>query len=215
MRTLLAALVLAAMPAVAQDVPPGANGDFADTPCAYPEAALQAKAQGTTLVGFVGTASGSVKSVTVVSASGNADLDAATVACISRWRFDPDSALGKLQIGSHRINISWQIPASGPAQGRRVGIPHSCLYDYPPEAIAARAEGTTIVRFTITEKGRVEDVAVDTSAGNDILDEAAMACVRNWRYRPATEKGEPIAVPWKAMIKWKLPPPPEPPAPVN
>jgi len=62
---------------------------------------------------------------------------------------------------------------------------------YPEIARAARAEGTVVLEATIDETGRVRNVRVLRSV--PLLDEAAMAAVRQWRYRPTLLNG--VAVP--------------------
>lgn len=204
MKAALAALLLLVAPAFAEEVPPASNGDLPDTACPYPDPALLIQAQGTTTISFVGTAKGNLTALKVVSSSGNDDLDKAAVNCISHWHFDPKTPLGKMQIGSHRIAMAWQLLTEPGTQtaGRRTGIPHNCLSFYPSEAQAIRAIGTTTVRFTITEDGAVKSPNVQVSSGNAALDQAALACVLQWRYRPAIKNGKPAAVPWRAKVNW-------------
>jgi TonB family protein len=97
-------------------------------------------------------------------------------------------------------------PSSGnaPSAPAAIGAPHICTSDYPPEAIAVHAEGTTIVGFTITESGKVADVKVATSSGNADLDNAAVTCASHWLYRPAQKDVKPVAVPWKAQVRWSI-----------
>lgn len=85
-----------------------------------------------------------------------------------------------------------------------IGAPHICVQDYPADAIAAHAEGTTIVGFTITEAGTTTNTYVVGSSGNQSLDDAAIACTSRWIYRPAMQEGKPVAVPWKAEVHWML-----------
>ena len=92
-------------------------------------------------------------------------------------------------------------PISSPMS---IGAPHVCIHDYPREAVTAHAEGTTTVGFTITVNGTTEGVRVVNSSGNEALDNAAVACASRWIYRPARENGNPLAVPWKAEVRWAL-----------
>ena len=76
---------------------------------------------------------------------------------------------------------------------------------YPPEAVAAHVEGTTVVQFKITTAGSAKDISIHTSSGFKPLDDAAVACASEWKYKPATDKdGKPVEVPWKAQIVWDL-----------
>jgi len=91
-----------------------------------------------------------------------------------------------------------------------VGSPHVCLQDYPAEAVRDHVEGTTVVGFTITEAGLTANLHVTSSSGSPLLDGAAVACASHWLYSPATENSKPVAVPWKAEVRWSLSGPPAP-----
>jgi TonB family protein len=84
--------------------------------------------------------------------------------------------------------------------------PHYCGTGwYPKAALSDHIEGTTTLSFQITDTGDIIDVAVAQSSGNGDLDNAAMACAKSWKYRPAMLNGKPITVPWKARVAWQIP----------
>ncbi|HUO97877.1 MAG TPA: energy transducer TonB [Rhizomicrobium sp.] len=85
-----------------------------------------------------------------------------------------------------------------------IGRPHVCLQDYPAISVRLGEQGTTTLAFTITAEGTVENVHVANSSGSERLDNAAVDCAARWRYKPAIEKNNPVAVPWKAEVKWVL-----------
>ncbi len=85
-----------------------------------------------------------------------------------------------------------------------VGRPHICLHDYPPDAVAEHAQGTTTIGFTITVEGHTENIHVVASSGYAALDDAAVDCSRTWRYKPALKDSQPVAVPWKAEVRWLM-----------
>ena len=60
---------------------------------------------------------------------------------------------------------------------------------YPPFAMAANIQGTVILEAIIDERGLVQDVTVLRSQG--LLDKAAVAAVRQWRYSPLLLNGRP------------------------
>ncbi len=60
---------------------------------------------------------------------------------------------------------------------------------YPPLARTARVQGIVILEAHVDTHGRVADVQV--LRGNPLLDDAALAAVRQWRYRPLLLNGEP------------------------
>lgn len=74
--------------------------------------------------------------------------------------------------------------------------------DYPEAARRARIEGKVILQAIINEQGAVEGVKVLRS--NPLLDDAAMAAVRRWRYKPATLDGQPVKVYFTVVVTFKL-----------
>ena len=65
---------------------------------------------------------------------------------------------------------------------------------YPEEAQRAGLEGLVVLEAIVDERGRVgHDIKVLRRLGHG-CDEAAVAAVRQWRFRPATRNGKPIKV---------------------
>lgn len=63
---------------------------------------------------------------------------------------------------------------------------------YPPVAKQARAQGVVILEATIGTEGKVKDVKVVRSA--KLFDDAAIAAVRTWEYKPTMVDGQPVQV---------------------
>jgi len=63
---------------------------------------------------------------------------------------------------------------------------------YPAVAAQARISGTVILEATIAPSGEVVDVTVLRSV--PLLDAAAVAAVRQWRYDAPLLNGTPVAV---------------------
>jgi protein TonB len=61
---------------------------------------------------------------------------------------------------------------------------------YPELAREARVHGVVILEARVDTRGRV--AAVKVLRGQPLLDEAAVAAVRQWRYRPLLLNGQPI-----------------------
>jgi TonB family protein len=87
-------------------------------------------------------------------------------------------------------------------------------YDTPPKAVKMTKphcpqyafmkglEGTVVIRFTIDEKGKPQNLkVVDSIAG---LDKAALAVVREWRFTPAMKDGKPIATTATAPVTFRI-----------
>lgn len=76
---------------------------------------------------------------------------------------------------------------------------------YPPIAIRLNQSGTTVVTVHIGADGNVTNVDVAGSSGHDSLDQAAIKCITSrWRYKPALQNGQPVAVSKQYAIKWVL-----------
>jgi periplasmic protein TonB len=86
------------------------------------------------------------------------------------------------------------------------GSGNTCLSRYYP-ALAMRLnhEGATLVNVHIGADGSVTNVDVAQGSGHDELDEASVKCITNgWRFKPATQNGQPIASTKAYRIVWKL-----------
>lgn len=73
---------------------------------------------------------------------------------------------------------------------------------YPAIAQAARVQGIVIIQATIGVDGAVVDATVLRSV--PLLDEAALAAVRQWRYTPTRLNGEPVAVIMTVTVNFQL-----------
>ncbi len=65
---------------------------------------------------------------------------------------------------------------------------------YPPLAKAEGIEGTVVVRYGVSVDGRVINARIDSAEPEGIFEDAALSAVRSWRYNPAMQDGEPVAV---------------------
>ncbi len=86
-----------------------------------------------------------------------------------------------------------------------VGLVGNAPPRYPPLALRRREQGRVVLRVTVSPAGGVIAVAVAQSSGSDLLDSAAMAAVRNWRFAPATRAGVPVEGFAEAPINFRLP----------
>lgn len=66
---------------------------------------------------------------------------------------------------------------------------------YPDRARAAGIEGVVRVRYDVTVEGRVVNAQVDAADPVGVFEDAALALVRSWRFRPAVEDGQLVAAP--------------------
>ena len=66
---------------------------------------------------------------------------------------------------------------------------------YPKIARKGKVSGQVILQVVVRKDGTVGDIQVMRSPGSKFgFDEAAIAAVKQWRYEPALDKGEPVDV---------------------
>lgn len=80
---------------------------------------------------------------------------------------------------------------------------HRVEPDYPDEARKARFQGSVLVYVEVDEQGRIRSIRVEKPAGLG-LDEKAIEAVKQWRFRPATRDGRPVAVPARIDVSFHL-----------
>jgi protein TonB len=73
---------------------------------------------------------------------------------------------------------------------------------YPPLAVAARVQGAVVLQCVITAEGTVSEIAI--VSGHVLLNDAAVAAVSRWRYRPTLLNGEPVSVILTVTVSFAL-----------
>lgn len=65
--------------------------------------------------------------------------------------------------------------------------------EYPPAALAARFSGSVVVKAKIDTDGKVDDVEVVESTHPNVgFEEASIAAVKKWRFKPALKNGSAV-----------------------
>lgn len=143
-----------------------------------------------------------VKNPQIAGTSGNADLDKAAVACLTGARIKPVKKAGNPIEVDSQVRVVWQRSYfSGAPTALTQNV---CRAFYPPLAVRLHHEGITKLSFLIAENGMAKNVAIGESSGHEELDQASMACVSTFQYRPVTQNGRPIVIDWTAEIVWRL-----------
>jgi TonB family protein len=75
---------------------------------------------------------------------------------------------------------------------------------YPAMAYRNREQGSVLVRADVDANGVPGDVAVVRRSGSRELDNAALAAVRQWHFRPAMNNGKAVASAVEVPIDFKL-----------
>ncbi|MCX7805351.1 MAG: energy transducer TonB [Planctomycetota bacterium] len=75
---------------------------------------------------------------------------------------------------------------------------------YPEAARRLGVEGWVEVEFAVGTDGRVSDARVLRSSGGGRLDEAALAAIRRWMFRPALRGGRPVPATCAVRVVFRL-----------
>jgi periplasmic protein TonB len=75
---------------------------------------------------------------------------------------------------------------------------------YPPDAQRTRREGRVLLAVVVNINGTVEHVRVSETSGHADLDQAALDAVANWRFRPATLKGQNVLADVLVPVKFSI-----------
>jgi len=74
---------------------------------------------------------------------------------------------------------------------------------YSDAARRAKYQGTVVLDVEIDASGAVSSVRTQRSLGLG-LDESATEAVKQWRFRPATQDGNPVAVRTRVIVSFSL-----------
>jgi protein TonB len=80
---------------------------------------------------------------------------------------------------------------------------HRVEPDYPEEARQQRIEGLVVLDVRTREDGTIEEVKL--VSGQPTLADAAMAAVKQWRFRPRMVKGQPVEMQTQVTLNFRLP----------
>jgi TonB family protein len=75
---------------------------------------------------------------------------------------------------------------------------------YPDDARQARIQGMVVLKAEIDKSGNVESLAL--VSGHPMLAPAALAAVKQWKYKPYLLNGQPVAVETQVTVEFQLSP---------
>ena len=81
---------------------------------------------------------------------------------------------------------------------------HKVEPEYTPATLNARIEGDVVLSTTIGIDGIPGDIRVVRELGHG-LDEKAVECVKQWRFEPASNHGEPVPSKATVEVNYRLP----------
>jgi TonB family protein len=75
--------------------------------------------------------------------------------------------------------------------------------EYPAQALARHIQGAVLVRVQVGTDGRVQEAKV--ASGDPLLAQAAVAAVRQWRFKPYISNGQPTETEAEITLRFTLP----------
>jgi len=94
-------------------------------------------------------------------------------------------------------------PVMLPEDAADADLVHKVSPGYPEEAKQKKVQGTVVLQAMVDKDGNVDFVKVVN--GNDLLISAAVDAVRQWRYKPYVQNGEPVSFVTQVTVDFRLP----------
>jgi TonB family protein len=166
----------------------------------YSAEARQVRLQGMVELQIVVNADGIPLKFTVTKGLG-LGLDEEAITAVKQWRFQPGLKDGRpvpviaaiqvhFRMGAEHA-APWQLSRTTFDMPAGADRPHLIRSEFPKGKPADH--GTVAITFTVDEHGQRKDLNVDKS--DSALEQELIAAVQQWRFKPATKDGAPIAVP--------------------
>lgn len=100
------------------------------------------------------------------------------------------------------------VPTPAPQGARDLRQMLRCLHSpepvYPTYARKRRLQGEVMLRLKICETGNVVEATVEGSSGHSILDDSALAAVRQWKFAPPYDGRQYLSVEVLQAVQFKL-----------
>jgi TonB family protein len=206
-------LLLATLMPPAEAQQPPADGPAVATACSGfpPFDGTRTARRGSVVLSVHVNASGFLQNARVAQSSGDADVDAAALACASEWNILPrDRRDNPVPDFDWSVRAEWNASGLGFLTIDREGNFLSnaeCANAYDRFLDRLRGEsrfGVTTIKFRISTDGSVVDPVMATSSGDPDIDALSLQCVRVNRYYPASRNGAPIEVDWQMTQTWNI-----------
>jgi protein TonB len=120
----------------------------------------------------------------------------------------PGGAMGGV-LGSVMSSVPTAVPKAATPQRVRVSqgvsqglLVHKVQPEYPPIARQARIQGVVVLQALIGKDGSIQNLHV--VSGHPMLTNAALAAVKEWKYKPYFLNGEPVEVETTINVNFTL-----------
>jgi len=94
-------------------------------------------------------------------------------------------------------------PAGTAADIAEGSVLHRVEPEYPEAARQQQMQGPVVLDVRIGRDGSVQDVNV--VSGHRVLADAAIAAVKQWRFKPRVLKGQPVEMQTRVTLNFKMP----------
>jgi TonB family protein len=160
---------------------------------AYPPIAKAAHVQGDVILSAVISKTGEVEDVKAIG--GPPMLVGSAIEAAKQWKFQPDPTRADPTPMTATLIVHFTLDDAAKPQGGNASMP-LLIYRVDPEFSAearqAKIGGVVLVNMTVNAQGIPENVHVLRGLGHG-LDEQAVEAVKQYRFKPATEDGKPVA----------------------
>jgi TonB family protein len=166
----------------------------------YPAAALAANQSGTTVLRYIVETDRSLRDLRIERSSGWPQLDQAAIDALGQCKGVPALVNGVAVSSYGRLTYNWR-PSTKPS----LQIDRGCTPVYPAEALRLELQGTTKLRFSVTDSGKLSKAEIIQSSGSDLLDADAISGLVTCKFKPAQDaNGASIPASFDVEYVWKL-----------
>jgi TonB family protein len=188
----------------------------------YPDDAKKAGVQGIVVLHAIISKAGTVEQLQVVS--GPEMLRASALDAVRQWTYKPYLLNGQPTEVETTINVNYtlvdpvppaeeqgpQDPGSASLTPRKVGgavsaptLAYQVSPQYTDQAKKAKLNGIVLLSLVVDAQGLPQNVRVVRGVGMG-LDEKAIEAVKQYKFKPAMENGEPVPVQLNMEVNFKI-----------
>jgi TonB family protein len=185
----------------------------------YPEAARQARVEGSVILGTRIDTQGRVSQVMVYS-SKEFSLVRAAMDAVKQWVYEPLIIEGQTKEAVFTTTVNFKLgPEETEAAEVVGGVAGGVLKagdsvtpprlikkvepKYPIEARKALIQGMVVLEVTTDEEGNVAEAKVSRS-DSSLLNQASIDAVKQWKYEPLMSKGKPVRLTFYVTLTFRL-----------
>jgi TonB family protein len=172
----------------------------------YPEEAVKNRIEGVVLIEATSDEKGNVVSARVLPAKNPQPLlEEAALAAVRQWQYEPFLINGKAVGVTFTVTVTFALDKDKKTVQDHPQIVKKVSPVYPEEAFKKGIEGVVLIEATSDEKGNVVSARVLPSKNpQPLLEEAALAAVRQWKYEPFLKNGKAVGVTFTVTMNFAV-----------